>query len=151
VDSLAFRPDGKQLASGSDDRTIRLWSTSTGRPTAVLRGHTDMVTSLGYGSGGTELVSGSQDGTLRLWSVAAAKQQGKELGAPLVDVQGQYVQALAVSPDGSGVVAGNGGALDRWPLSPAGWARAACSLAGRDLTVAEWRTDAPGVHPHRLC
>ncbi len=146
VDSLAFSPDGRQLASGSDDRTIRLWSTGSGRPERVLRGHTDMVTTLVYNADGTMLASGSQDGTVRLWSVPDAV----EVGAPLADAPG-FVQSLSVAPDGTQVVAANGASVDVWPFTPTGWASAACRLVQRDLTAAEWRQYAPGLTPHRLC
>jgi len=54
------------LASGSDDRTIRLWDTKTGQSTKVLNGHTGSVRSLTVLQDGT-LASGSEDKTIRLW------------------------------------------------------------------------------------
>ena len=54
------------MASGSDDRTIRLWDTKTGQSIKVLNGHTSGVYSLTVLQDGT-LAGGSGDGTIRLW------------------------------------------------------------------------------------
>ena len=41
VSSVAFSPDGKTLASGSSDKTIKLWDVATGKEQATLQGHTE--------------------------------------------------------------------------------------------------------------
>lgn len=69
IESLAFAPDGKTLASGSDDNTVRLWD-SDGRPTAVLQGHEGRVASLAFSPDNKNLASASFDGTIRVWEVA---------------------------------------------------------------------------------
>ena len=79
VSSIAFSPDGKTLASGSWDKTIRLWDVATGKNTASLKGHTLEVLSVAYSPDGKTLASGSDDQTVRLWDVA----KHRAIGPPL--------------------------------------------------------------------
>ena len=67
VGSVVFSPDGRTLASGSFDTTIRLWDTDTGRHIHTLKGHTNVVGSVVFSPDGQTLVSGSLDTTIRLW------------------------------------------------------------------------------------
>ena len=70
VVSLSFSPDSETLASGSHDKTIRLWDVATGEEKAVLREHTRWVSSVSFSPDGKTLASGSGDKTIRLWDVA---------------------------------------------------------------------------------
>src|SRR5882724_7512154 len=65
VDSVAFSADGKTLASGSKDKTIKLWEVATGRGLRTLAGHSDEVRSLGFSMDGRTLASGSMDNTIK--------------------------------------------------------------------------------------
>src|SRR5690606_8835907 len=70
VNSITFSPDGKLIASGSYDKTIRLWDVATGAPTAALEGHSNCTDSIAFSPDGKLLASASDDGTIRLWDVA---------------------------------------------------------------------------------
>ena len=70
VESVVFSPDGRVLASGSGDGTVRLWDAVAGEHKRTLTGHMDGVNSLAFSPDGRVLASGSDDGTVLLWKVA---------------------------------------------------------------------------------
>ena len=57
--SVAYSPDGKSLASGSYDNTVRVWEAATGKLLLTLEGHADGVNSVAYKPDGKSLASGS--------------------------------------------------------------------------------------------
>ena len=70
VTAVSWSPDGTKLASGSYDKTVRIWDSASGEQLCSLRGHTDVVRSVCFSSDGKELTSGSDDSTVRNWDPA---------------------------------------------------------------------------------
>lgn len=68
VRCVAWSPDGRFIASGSDDRTVRVWSADTFEEVAVVGVHQDKVSSVAWSRDSTRLLTASFDGTARIWS-----------------------------------------------------------------------------------
>lgn len=91
---LAWSTDGGMLISGSADKTIRTWNTTTWQETAVLRGHTGDVYAVAMSPNGRILASAG-DNTVRLWNL----ENSQPIGSPLKDV-GSMNHAVSFSADG---------------------------------------------------
>ena len=70
-----FSPDGKSIASGSYDGSVKCWDTKKGSELKTFDGNSGMVFSVVYSPDGKTIASGNQDGTINLWDAQLIGQQ----------------------------------------------------------------------------
>ncbi len=124
------------LASGSDDRTIRLWDLSqTKEKPKVLEDHNFWVGSVAFSLDGQKLASGSYDKTIRLWDLNHLDED------PIV-LRGheQSVTSVAFYPHGKKLVSGSyDNTIQKWIVDTQILADMVCEKVQRNLTQKEWR------------
>ncbi|QIR40962.1 ribosome assembly protein 4 [Tolypothrix sp. PCC 7910] len=101
VTSIAFSSDGKKLASGSEDKTIKLWDISSGKLLQTFNGHSGLIKTIALSSDGQKLASGSEDKTIKLWDVTTGKLLQTFSG------HSDVVNSVAFSSDGQKLASGS--------------------------------------------
>ncbi len=144
VQSVAISPNGKTLASGSDDKTIKLWNLTTGQQLRTLKGHSASVRSVAISPDGETLASGSADNSIKLWSLATG-QEIRTLNRHL-----NSVWSVVISPDGETLVSGSRDNTIK--LGSVATGQQICTLNGHSTDVksvvisSDGRTLASGSH-----
>ncbi|MBO1350910.1 MAG: trypsin-like peptidase domain-containing protein [Hormoscilla sp. GUM202] len=101
VTSVAISPDGKLLASGSWDKTIKIWNLGSGRLLRTLTGHSNLVISVAISPDGQLLASGSNDKTIKIWNLGSGRLLRTLTG------DSDWVWSVAISPDGQLLASGS--------------------------------------------
>jgi general transcriptional corepressor TUP1 len=100
IRSVCFSPDGKYLATGAEDKIIRVWDIASSRIVNSFTGHEQDIYSLDYSRNGRLIASGSGDHTVRLWDL----ESGRQLSSFQID---DGVTTVAISPNNQFLAAGS--------------------------------------------
>ncbi|PYI85692.1 MAG: hypothetical protein DME26_10415 [Verrucomicrobia bacterium] len=93
INGVVFSPDGKRLATASDDQTVKVWNVTNGRETLTLQGHTSEVRSVVFSLDGKRLASASDDQTVKVWDATSGRE--------ILTLKGAApATSVAYSPDG---------------------------------------------------
>jgi WD40 repeat protein/serine/threonine protein kinase len=98
---VAVSPDGGRIASGSADKTIKVWDATSGKELMTLRGHKAPVLDINYSPDGRRIVSGSHDKTVRVWDTATGDE------VMILNGHEGPVKPVSFSPDGELIASGS--------------------------------------------
>jgi len=101
INLTSYSPDGRLIASGAFDKSVKLWDGKTGKFIGSLRGHVGSVYQVCWSADSRLLASGSKDSTIKVWCVRTKKMK--------VELPGHADEVYTVdwSPDGQSVVSGS--------------------------------------------
>ena len=159
VNALAWSPDGKLIASASDDTFVQIFEAGSGQRKAIYRGHTEEVAAVGWSPDGKLIASGGEDKTVQIWNASS--------GAKVLTYTGHKdrVNGVSWSSDSQSVASGSDDkSVQVWNASTAaltftflghtagvlcvGWQPDNTSVASGsyDGTLRDWATVQHGEH-----
>ncbi len=124
--SLAFSPDGRYLAGGGDNKQSQVWDLTQGISIARLEGHAQSIQVVAFSPDGKSLATGGEDKTVVIWGIGNDNTPTKSPTPKVMQLQtlrgyDYWVQAIAVSPDGTFIAAaGDDSSIRLWP-QPSQW------------------------------
>lgn len=112
VIGITYSPDDTLLATSSSDHTAKIWDRSTGKNVSTLTGHTAQVFEIDFHPEGDLIATSSEDGTVKVWEVNSGQMIESIPLEPVIieddfGEHGLWVEAVAFSPDGRLLAAGN--------------------------------------------
>ena len=150
VTSLAFNPNGKELAAGFEDGRLIVIDLIQNPSTYIsLSGHIGKINALAYSTQsslyGQLLASGGSDGNIFLWDLSVKRAAGQ----PLRTSTGSAITSLVFHPRQLLLASGTTtGQVLLWNVDPGSWRVLACDKAARNITEAEWMRYFPS-QPYR--
>jgi WD40 repeat protein len=121
IRSVAFSPDGKQILTGTGERSATLWEVASGAILHEYTGQTGQVFSSAFRPDGSQVVFGSNDGTAFLWDGAAGRMAQVFRGPE--QTHNFSVDAVVFGPEGSRVLGASNNRLILWDAATGGQIR----------------------------
>jgi WD40 repeat protein len=144
--AIAFSRDSRLLAVGTENGQALLWKARRGVPAVPpLHVATASIAAMSFSPNGKQLAVSSTDESTTLWNLGSRKEVGDSFPSrPLV------IPVPVFERNGRLLIDYLADAA-QWPMNVGAWERFACSVAGRNLTRAEWRDVLPNRSYRRVC
>jgi WD40 repeat protein len=115
--SVAISSDDRLLASGGEDRTVRIWDRKTGHCLLRLQGHSARIWSVVFSPDNRLLISAGHDQTIRIWDIQDIRDRGRERCLNVLGGDVGWIWSISLSSDGTTVASANDLTVDLWDVS----------------------------------